>query len=100
MFKIAIRIPRQKYAYMEIEKEVQEEKLNEEVEKFLELIDKHTMTDLEVIISKKKCPKCKGKLLELIGISDKNNKPFHRIKCENKNCDYIEWISVEFSNKG
>ena len=48
-----------------------------------------------MILVDQKCPKCEGKALEKIAISEKTNKPYHRLRCANQQCDYVKWVSVE-----
>jgi len=96
-----IRIPRyQKYAYINLDKEdVLDPQIDKVIEKSIELINKYAVADLEIVLKDKLCPDCGKRLFEQIGISDKNNKPYHRIKCEDNNekgtCKYIQWVSVE-----
>jgi len=111
MTKITARIPRQKFAYLEIEKEIEDitcekkgglttEKtidVENEINKMNDLITKHSLTDLEVIMTEKTCPKCHHNLMEKIDISEKTNKPYHKVRCSNiGECDFIQWIPVAF----
>lgn len=43
-------------------------------------------------------PNVGGRLFEQIGVSDKTNKPYHRIKCEFSGCDHVQWINVKGKN--
>ena len=93
--KITSRIPRQKFAYIEIEVDIEEGKAEKFIERSIELIDKYSSTDVnEVILLDQTCPTCGKAVWESIGFSEKNNKPYHRIKCSNKDCDYIKWVNV------
>jgi hypothetical protein len=97
--KIVVRIPRQKYAYIEAEVSDSDkmnvvEELEKKIQEIIPIVDKYTTTDLEVIVNDKKCPRCGKRVVEMIGISEKTNAPYHRIKCEDKDCEHIQWVSV------
>ena len=95
--KMIGRIPcNEHYSYVEITGK----ETDEQVQALIDKVNKFSVPPKnsgfpEVVLKEKKCSKCGGRLLEQIGISEKNNKPYHRIKCENKNCDYIQWVEVE-----
>lgn len=92
-----VRIPDIKYGFIELNREeVRDPLIDGDIKLAKALIEKYAASDssLEVVMSKKECPKCKKRLLEKIGISEKNNKPYHRIKCEDESCGYISWIDV------
>lgn len=98
--EILMRIPRQKYAYLEanVEEGDTVESVEKRIQEMIPLLDKYSTTDLEVVLDDRKCPKCGGRLFEQIGVSDKTNKPYHRIKCEFSGCDHVQWINVKGKN--
>jgi len=95
------RIPLQKFAYINLDKEdIKDPEIKDVIKKSIEIINEFSVNEsqsgpLEVVMLGKECPKCKARLLESIAISPKNNKPYHRIKCEKEECDYVSWVKVE-----
>lgn len=97
-----IRIGMPDYSYIEIQESLDKEITDEQISQWKGFIKRHAEKgqpqNLEVILEDKKCKKCGAQVVEQIGISSKNNKPYHYIKCINNNtdkvCDYIEWINV------
>jgi len=91
------RIPcTEQYSYVEIDGTETED----QVKRMIEAVNRYSVPPknsgpIEVVLKDKKCPDCGKRLLECIGISDKNSKPYHRIKCENSECKYIQWVTVE-----
>jgi ribosomal protein S27AE len=101
---VEVRINDKKYCYINLDNEdLDSPDVEEKIERAKRLIAKYaedaSNANLEVILSKKKCPQCESKVLALISISEKSNKPYFRLKCENSNCKYIEWIDVESKNE-
>jgi len=100
---IRTRIPTDKYSFIEIEEEIDSTCAEKSIDYFKNLIEKNIVKkelgNIEVILDGKYCEKCNSQVIESIGISQKNNKPYHYIKCINNKgndpkCNYIKWIDV------
>lgn len=108
MTKITARICTGNYNHVEVEEnidsDIPKEKIEEIVTKYREIQNKFvsettSQKSPEVILDGKKCPKCNNLVVESLGISPKNQKAYHYIKCinnkdKNSSCDYLEWVSV------
>lgn len=109
MPKLITRICTGKYNYIELEEEITDpSKINDMIDSAKALTTLHTSDGApkspEVVWGNDFCPDCEKKgiqslLVEAIGISPKNNKPYHYIKCINNKdkdsvCNYIKWVSV------
>ena len=90
MGEATARIPKGKFAFIELketyntadEKNLVLDNLEEEIKKRL-VGDDDSGKNLEVILIGKKCPKCGSEMSQHIGMSSKNNKPYHLVKCVN-----------------
>ena len=90
-------IARQKFCKITLDKDdLNDPNVETNIEKAKTLITKHSLIDLEVLLLEKNCPTCEHNLLAKIDISEKSNQPYFRMKCSNKDCDYIHWVKVAF----
>lgn len=63
--EILMRIPRQKYAYLEanVGEGDTVESVEKRIQEMIPLLDKYSTTDLEVVLDDRKCPKCGGEII-------------------------------------
>ena len=91
MTKIVTRIPRTKYGFVEIQQEcttADEERII--LENAFVKIDEYAKADsennsMEVIVENQRCPACGDLVLEKIDVSQRTNKPYHRLRCKRNN---------------